>query len=76
MKAILTLDLQEDNGTSVFKASQTKNNFAQIDYDLVVSFLVGADVRAAVEFMCWMAGGTVPKTPNGTTVTINQLAVK
>jgi len=75
MKAILTLDLQEDNGTSVFKASETKPNFVQIDFDKVITFITSPDVRACVEYMCWMAGGTVPKTPNGTTTTFTQLKV-
>lgn len=75
MKAIMTLDLQEDNGTSVVKASQTKNNLAQTDFDLVMAFIISPDVKACIEWYCWIAGGVIPKPPAGTTVTINQLKV-
>lgn len=75
MKAILTIDLQEDNGTSVMKGSQTKNNFIQTDFNLVMGFVKGNDLQAFVEYLCWIAGGNVPKPPNGSTTTINSLGV-
>lgn len=81
MKVVLTLDLQEDNNTSVLKGSQTKTSFVQTDYGLIVDFLVGPDLKALVEYMCWIAGpdGATPRVPkpaNGSTCTISTLAVR
>lgn len=80
MKAILTIDLQEDNGTSVMKGTQTKPNFVQTDYEQVMGFLTGKDLRAFVEYLCWITGPDgvtprVPKPPNGSSTIIGNLTV-
>lgn len=78
MKIVLTVQLQQDNGTPVFTGTQTKTSFApdsasiQPDYDLVRSFLVGQAVSNLIKLMAWISAGQVTLT--GTpTVTINQL---
>jgi hypothetical protein len=73
MKLTLTLDLQEDNNTSVLKGVQTLPNFSATDFETVVTFLVGDKLRGLVRLQGWEASGTLPKHPNGTVVTINQL---
>ena len=71
-KIVLTLQLQQDNGTPVMTGTQTKNSFTQDDYDLVRSFLVGAPLSNLVRIMGWVASGQV--SVSGTpTLTISNL---
>lgn len=77
-KIVLTLQLQQDNGTPIFTGTQTKPNFAPdfnsitADTDLVRSFLVGQPLSNLVRLMAWISAGQISLT--GTpTVTISNL---
>lgn len=58
-KIVLTLQLQQDNGTPVFTGTETKTSFTLNDYDLVRSFLVGAPLSNLVRIMGWIASGQI-----------------
>ena len=77
-KIVLTLQLQQDNGTPILTGTQTKNSFSPdsntitSDTDLVRSFLIGQAMSNLVRLMAWIAAGQV--TLSGTpTITINNL---
>jgi hypothetical protein len=80
MKVVLTIQLQQDNGTPVFTGTQTRNNFAATgvpnsvvdDFNVVNTFLTGNAIKALIRLMCWIANGqlTVTGTP---TVIISSL---
>jgi len=78
MKLVLTIQLQQNDGTPVFTGTQTKSAFSpdsgsiNDDFKLVKGFLVGESVSNLVKLMCWIAAGQVALT--GTpTLTISQL---
>lgn len=72
MKIVLTLQLQQDNGTPVFTGTEEKTAFVQGDYGLVRGFLSSAGLSDLVRYMGWIASGRVP-TPAGQTVLIRDL---
>jgi hypothetical protein len=77
-KIVLTIQLQQDNGTPILTGTEEKTSFApnagaiQGDYDLVRSFIVGQAVGNLVKLMAWVAAGqvTITGTP---TLTIHNL---
>lgn len=78
MKVVLTVQLQQDNGTVVFTGTDTKTAFApdsasiQADVDFVRAFLVGPSMLGLVRMLAWISSGQLPVT--GTpTVTIRNL---
>lgn len=72
MKIVLTVQLQQDNGTPVLTGTQTKLNFTSADCPLVRGYLIGDSVANLIKIMGWLADGEF--TLNGTpTLTISQL---
>lgn len=80
MKLVLTIQLQQDNGTPVFTGTQTKNDFAAsertnsifTDFNLINSFLVGGSIKNLVRYMAWIANGVIA-TPAPATIQISSL---
>lgn len=65
MKIVLTIQLQQDNGTPVFTGTQTKTAFspdsASIlpDFNLVNNFLVGGAIKTLLRLMCAISAGQI-----------------
>lgn len=72
-KLVLTLDLQQDNGTSIVKGTQTKNSFTGADYQLVRDFLVGIALSNLLKMQCWRADNLITLSGEPVTLTINNL---
>ena len=72
MKIVLTLQLQQDNGTPVLTGTQEKAAFVGNDYEQVRGFLVGPALSNLVKLMSWIADNrvSIQGTP---TLTIQQL---
>jgi hypothetical protein len=74
MKIVLTIQLQQDNGTPVFTGTQTKTAFspdsASIlpDFNLVNNFLVGGGIKNLIRLMCWVAAGQLTLTGTPTVI--------
>lgn len=78
MQIVLTIQLQQDNGTPVFTGTQTKTAFSPnsgsilTDFNVVSNFLVGGAIKNLLRIMCWIAAGQI--TLSGTpTVVISSL---
>jgi len=73
MQIVLTVQLQQDNGTPVVTATQTRAGYTGGDIDLVRSFLTGPALFNFVRLAGWIADGRV--SLSGTpTLTLAQLA--
>jgi len=72
-KLVLTIDLQQDNGTSILKGTQTKTSFTQADYDLVHDFLVGQAIANLLKMQCWRASNVITFNGEPITLTISNL---
>jgi ABC-type protease/lipase transport system fused ATPase/permease subunit len=81
MKAVLTIQLQQDNGTPVFTGTQTKLNLADpavagsvlADFNQINSFLTGGAIKSLLRYFCWVANGQIPTPAGAPSVTILSL---
>lgn len=76
MKLVLTLDLQQDNGTSILKGNETLSSFvgSKVQFDATRAFMVGPEMLAFLNLQCWRAsipGFSINGEP--VSVTISQL---
>jgi len=72
-KLVLTLDLQQDNGTSIIKGTQTKPSFTSADFELVRGFLVGQALSNLLKMQGWRADNTITLSGEPITLTISSL---
>ena len=71
MKLVITLQLQQDNGTPVVTASKTRNNFTASDIPAVIDFLFSERVKRILGMFGMVADPTPEITLSGTpTMTI------
>ena len=76
MKLVLTLDLQQDNGTSVLKGSEALLGFSgsRTNFDVTRNFMTGPEMLSFLSLQCWRAsipGFVISGEP--VAVTISQL---
>lgn len=75
MQIVLTIQLQQDNGTPVATGTQTKTAFSPntaailSDLQVVNNFLVNGAIKFYVRYLASIAAGQLP-TPNGNPVTV------
>ena len=76
MKLVLTLDLQQDNGTSILKGSESLSTFvgSKAQFDATRTFMVGPEMLAFLNLQCWRASiGGFAIVGEPIAVTISQL---